>query len=96
MRTRDILFCAAGMFILLYAVVILSDEIARHEAFARVAEPVQTRWIARSVRVDRGDFSLVSRETYTPVGTFEVVGQPGQLYDNVDLDHGTLRRERSE
>lgn len=95
LQVAVVLFGVAGVFLVMYGLVILSDDLRRYEALAGAALPVQARMIARSVRIDAGTIDAPSRENYVAVGTFEIVGRPGAVYENVDIDGGRLWPERA-
>ena len=86
------LFGFGGVAALMLAVVFQSEAIARYENLVRESQRVQARLLSVGVRqVAAGRLSNRPGFNYTPTGTFEIVGQDGVVYQDVDLDDGTLR-----
>lgn len=91
------LFGFCGVASLLFVFAVLPEQIEGYEDLARMSRQVQVRLLSIGVRkVAAGRPSNKPRYNYTPVGTFEIVGQEGVSYENVDLDNGTLRVEETE
>ena len=86
------LFGFCGVAALMVAVVFQPETIARYENLVRESQRVQARLLSVGVRqVAAGRQSNRPGFNYTPTGTFEIVGQEGVVYKDVDLDEGTLR-----
>jgi Protein of unknown function (DUF3592) len=91
------LFGAGGVALLLYAQVLMPESIRLFEEMGRVSQNVHARLLSTSVRrVNAGRRSNKPTYNYTPVGAFEIVGQEGRVYNDVDLDNGTLRAYEAE